>query len=50
MQVEEYLRESIKTFLHFLQKSKLHVKKSKKSKLHDEIIKEIDEKIITGFD
>ena len=40
MQVEEYLRESIKTFLHFLQKSESH----------DEIIKEIDEKIITGFD
>jgi len=39
MQVEEYLRESIKTFLHFLQKSESH----------DEIIKEIDEKIITGF-
>ena len=40
MQVEEYLRESIKTFLHFLQKSKSY----------DKIIKEIDEKIIKGFD
>jgi len=44
MQVEEYLRESIKTFLHSLQKSNLQ-----KSKSHDKIIKEIDEKIITGF-
>ena len=40
MKVEEYLRESIKTFLHFLQKSESY----------DEIIREIDEKIITGFD
>ena len=38
MQVEGYLRESIKTFLHL-----------QKSKSHDKIIKEIDEKIITGF-
>jgi len=37
MQVEEYLRESIKMFLDYLQ-----------SKSHDEIIKEIDEKIIVG--
>lgn len=35
--VEEYLRESIKIFLEYLQ-----------SKSHDEIIKEIDEKIIAG--
>jgi len=37
MQVEEYLRKSIKMFLDYLQ-----------SKSHDEIIREIDEKIITG--
>jgi len=37
MQVEEYLRKSIKMFLDYLQ-----------SKSHDEIIKEIDEKIIAG--
>ena len=37
MQVEECLRESIKLFLNYLQ-----------SKSHDEIIKEIDEKIISG--
>jgi len=37
MKVEEYLRESIRMFLDYLQ-----------SKSHDEIIKEIDEKIIAG--
>ncbi len=37
IQVEEYLRKSIKMFLDYLQ-----------SKSHDEIIEEIDEKIIAG--